>query len=81
MNDSVILNGDYAIYDVWNLYNSQKFHDRKRGKFTNRFLSEDDIKEMIYRKASTKLKYDFPENKRKHNASLTVFHETNTKNI
>ena len=41
VNVYVIKKGDDAIDNVWNLYNSQKFTDRKRGKFTNRFISED----------------------------------------
>ena len=41
INSSVIPNDDDAIGDVWNLYNSQKVPDRKCGKFTNRFISED----------------------------------------
>ena len=34
---------------------------------------------MISSKASRKLKYTFPEKKWKHNVSLKVFHEINTK--
>ena len=45
------------------------------------FISEDYIKSMISRKASRKLKYNFPENKGKNNSSQTVFHETNTKKL
>ena len=36
---------------------------------------------MISRKSSRKLIGNFPKNKWKHNVSLKVFHETNTKTI
>ena len=67
------------IDEIWNVYNSQKFPDRKRGKFTNSFISEVDRKYMISGKAYRKLKNNLLENKRKHNASITMFYETNTK--
>ena len=65
MNASIITKGDDAIDYSWNVYNSQKFTNRKCGKFTNRFISEDDIKEMISRKAYKEIKEKFPEKKRK----------------
>ena len=66
-----------TIDDVWNLNNTQKVPGRKRGRFTNKFLSDDDGKDVICRKTSRKLKDHFRE-KQKHNASIKVFHETNT---
>ena len=36
---------------------------------------------MISRKSSRNLKDNFPNNKRKHNGSLTLYHETNTKSL
>ena len=56
----MIPNSDDAIDDVWNVYNIQKVSDRKHGRFLNRFISEYDIKDMISRKASRKLKDTFP---------------------
>ena len=79
INTSIITKGDHAIDSFWNVYNSQKYPDRKRGKFTNRFISEDDRKDMISGKNFRNSKDNFTEKKRKHNASLTVFYKTNTK--
>ena len=36
---------------------------------------------MISGKASKKLKNNFPENKQKHNVSLTMFHDIDTKRL
>ena len=81
INASEITNSDDKIDDVWNVYNIQKYPNIKHRKFLNRFIYEDDRKEIICRKASRKLKDNLPDNKRKHNVSLTVFQETNTKTI
>ena len=51
----------YAIGDVWNVYNTQKVSDIKRGKCPNRLISKDDEREIISRKYTRKLKYNFPE--------------------
>ena len=41
---SIIPKGDDAIYHAFNVFNIQKVFERKRGKFTNRFIFEDDRK-------------------------------------
>ena len=44
MNTYVITKGDDAIDYVWSIYNGERVPDRKRGKSTNWFISEDDKK-------------------------------------
>ena len=39
VSDCVITNSDDAIDDIWNVYNSHRYPDRKRSKFTNKFIS------------------------------------------
>ena len=81
INASIILDGDDAIDDVWNVYNIHKVPSIKRGIFLSRFITEDAGKQMTSRKVYRMMKYNFLSNKRKHNVSLTVFHEINTKTL
>ena len=60
INASVITKRDDAIDDVWNIYNSQKVPNRKRGKFKNGFISEDYRQEIISSNNSRKFKDNFP---------------------
>ena len=43
-------------------------------------ITDDDRKLLMYRKSSRKLKDNYP-GKKKHNASLTLYPETNTKSF
>ena len=63
--------------DVWNLYNSQKFPDKKCDEFTKRGISKDEKKQMIYRKVPRMMKWFISENKSKHDVSLKISNETN----
>ena len=80
VNASENSNGEDAIDDVWNVYNIQKVPDRKCGNFSKKCITEDDRRDMTSKKVSRKSKETFPENKRKHNVSLAVLNETQTKN-
>ena len=78
-NYSDISNFVDAIHDVWNAHNHNKVPDRKRGKVTKKFITEDDIIEMTSKKYSTNLRETISEKEQKHNVSLTMFHESNIK--
>ena len=65
INAYKISNGDDAIDDVWNVYNHQKFPDKKRVNFQNSFITVDDRKHMTSRKFSSNLKEKFPKTSRK----------------
>ena len=81
INAYEISNGDDSIDDVWIKYNPHQVPDIKCGKYQNSLLTDDDIKLIIPRKYSGNFKYNFPDHKRKHNVSLTLYHETNKKNL
>ena len=72
---SVIPKGnDVILYEIWNVYNSQKFPNqgwnKKRSKTTKRRIPYDKNKQMISRKASRMAKENPPKNEGKHNVSL-----------
>ena len=71
--------GDDVIDDVYNIYNHQKVPDEKRGEFLNSLIADNDRNLTISSNSSRNLKDNLPTNKHKHNASLTLYHETNTK--
>ena len=81
INSSEISNGDDAIADGCNDYNTQKAPDIKRGKYQNSFITDDDRKLIISKNSSSNLKENFLIHKQKHNVSLTLYHEINTKNL
>ena len=51
----------------------------KRGKYLSSFTSADDRSLSVSRKFYKTIKENFPKQKRKHNVSLNLWHEVNTK--
>ena len=68
-------------YMIFTMYTTIKKFPKKCGKFRNSLITGKDRKMMISRKSSNKLKYFFPKHKQKHNVSLKLYHETNTKKL
>ena len=81
INASEILNGYYEIDDVWNEYNTQQVNYIKHSKYKNIFLTDGDRKLIMSSNSSRNFKEKFLNHKRKYNVSLTLYHETNTKNL
>ena len=81
MNASEISNGIYEIYDVWNEADNEKVPDKKRGKYHNSLITDDDRSLIFSRRFSKNLKENFSNHKQKHNASLKLWHGLNTKNL
>ena len=75
INASEISNGDDEIADVWNEHNPEHVPDTKRGKYQNSFLTDDDRNLIVSKNISNNFKETFHNYKRKHNVSLTVYHE------
>ena len=81
INASDISNGDDVIADVWNEYGTKQVIGKKHGKQQNSFLTDDSIKLINPKNISRSLKEDFQNHKRKHNVSLTLYHEKYTKKL
>ena len=79
INASEISNGKYEIDYVWNESNNEKVPHIKSGRYHNIFLTDDDRSLSISRNFSSILKENFPNHKRKHNLSITLWHELNIK--
>ena len=62
---------------IWHWNSSRK----KRGTYISGFLTDDDRRLSVSRDFSKRFKENFPKHKRKHNVSLNLWHEVNTKNI
>ena len=54
---------------------------KKRGKYYNSLITDDERILSILRNIYSDLKENFPNHKQKHNVSLKLWHEVNTKNI
>ena len=81
MNASEISNGDDAIADIWNEHNPEQFHDTKRGKYQNSFITNNDRNLIMSNNISKILKERFQKHKWKHNVSLTMYHENLPKQL
>ena len=81
VNYSEIPNGKDEIDDVWNKSNNEKVSDKKHGKYHNFLLTDNDRSLIISRKISRNLKESFPNHKQKHNLSIKLWHEVNTKKL
>ena len=55
--------------------------DFKSGKYHNSLLTDDDKSLSVSRNFSNNFKEKFPNHKRKHNMSLKLWHEVNTKKL
>ena len=81
MNDSKISNCIDEIYYVCNEPNIETVPRGKRDKYHRIFLTDDDRTLSVSRNLSNNFKWNFTNHKHKHNVSLNLFHEINTKNI
>ena len=59
INASEISNGDDAISDVWNEYNTEKVPNTRRGKYQNSLLTDDYRKLSMSKIISKNLKENF----------------------
>ena len=75
INASEISNGDDAIANVWNEYNTEQFPDTKRSKYQNSLLTDDYRKLGMSKNIYRNLKEKFQNHKWKHNVSPTFYHE------
>ena len=55
LNVSEISNGIDEIYDVWDEYDYEKVTDKKRGKYHNSLISNDNISLSVSKKISKNL--------------------------
>ena len=58
-----------------------KHFQKQRGKYLSSLPTDDDISLSVSRKFSKKLKYTLSNHKRKHNMSIKLWHEVNTKKL
>ena len=58
----------------------KQFQD-KRGKYLRSLLTDDDISLSVSRNFSKNIKENFPNHEGKHNVSLNLWYEENTKNL
>ena len=56
INSFEISNSDDAKADVWNKYNTEQVPNKKRGKYQDSFLTDDDRKMSVTKKISRNLK-------------------------
>ena len=81
INASEISNSDNGIDNVWNEYNAEKVPDIKYYEYQNSLLTGNDRNLNMSWNYSRNLKENFSNHKRKHNVSLSLYHETNIKII
>ena len=72
--------GIYEIYDVWNKSETETVPE-KYGEYISSLLTDDNITLSVSRGFSKKFKENFPNHKQKHNMSINLRLEVNTKNI
>ena len=81
VNDSEISNGIDEIYYVWNESGNETVPDKKCVNYHSSFLTGDDISLSVSRNFSNNSKENLLNHKRKHNVSLKLWHELNTKKL